>query len=363
MPNRQSILDDYTRYYTEQLERLIGQRMTELEPAYRLLQFKAVDYLKVLYKDISNIKDPVKLKSKLYQIKLQEQLIAQLLPDLQLLDFKQQPYFTSVLAGQLQYGYYTSAYTLEKAAMIRTTVPILTRSNVLSVLANPWLPDKATYSDRIRVNTALIAEKTKEVVTDIVTKNLSYNEAANLLKTKINESYYRSVALVRTEMSRASSLGGSLAAMNNADILDGKYWDATLDSKTAPRDAANDREVFDLDYDTPNNPGVAGKRIPNHPNCRCKYVNKLKYLDPISIRQARKNDSKTSWGDTYVTKAKTYDEYAKERGLPTVKEMLEADNPKRYLRPGETIASLTKQVERKTFNNHTITVSRAPWDK
>lgn len=363
MADRQKLLDEYTQYYAKQLNLLVGQRAVELETPYRLLQLNSVEHLKKLYKDAINNVDLKTLKSKQYKIRLQEQLVAQLWPDLQLLDFKQQAYFTSVLSGQLQYGYYTSAYTLEKAAMIRTTVPILLKSNVLGIIANPWLPDKANYSDRIRVNTALIAEKTKDVVTDIVTKNLNYNNAANLLKTKIDESYYRSIALVRTEMSRASSYGGTLSAINNADILDGKYWDATLDSRTAPRCAANDREIFDLDYDTPVNPGVAGKRIPNHTNCRCMYVNKLRYLDPIDIRQARKGDSKTKWGESYVTNAKNYDDYAKERGLPSVKEMLESDDPKRYLRPGETIASLNKQVVRKTFNRNTIVVPRAPWDQ
>lgn len=36
--------------------------------------------------------------------------------------------------------------------------------------------------------------------------------------------------------------------------------------------------------------------------------------------------------------------------------MVNADNPKKYLRPGETLADLNRQVVRKRFNGQIITV-------
>lgn len=356
MSKEQDLLEQYTHYYQDQLEKIIGRRVSELDPIYKRLQVKAVEYLEQLNKELAEASDAVRA-SRRYRVKMQEAYVAKLLPDLQLLEAAQQPYYTEVLAGTLEYGYYTSAYTLEKAAKVVSTVRILDRSGVLGMLANPWLPDRHTYSDRIRANTQLIADKTLETVEDLVTKRLNYSEAAKELSSKIGESYYNATRLIRTEMKRANSLGSSYAAMDNADILEGKYWDATLDGKTAPRCAKNDRELFDLDYDTPINPGVPGKRIPNHPHCRCGYVNKLRYIDPISKRKAKGKD-----GKDYVTVAKTYDDYAKERGLPSVNEMLEKDNPRRYLRPGETVDSIKQKVVRKEFSGHTITASRAPWD-
>ena len=53
---------------------------------------------------------------------------------------------------------------------------------------------------------------------------------------------------------------------------------------------------------------------------------------------------------------KFFDEYAKEVGIPSVKDMVNADNPKKYLRPGETLADLNRQVVRKRFNGQIITV-------
>ena len=47
--------------------------------------------------------------------------------------------------------------------------------------------------------------------------------------------------------------------MENADIVDGKYRDATFDSKTSAYCAADadysKRNPYDLDYDTPMNQG------------------------------------------------------------------------------------------------------------
>lgn len=361
MGKEQTLLEQYTYYYENQLEQLVGRRMLELDPLYKRLQEAAIKHLEALNEELAKASDPVRA-SKRYRVLMQKAYVAKLLPDLQLLEAAQQPYFTEVLAGTLQYGYYTTAYTLEKAARVASTVHVLTRSGVLGMLANPWLPDKRTYSDRIRTNVQLVADKTAETVKDLVTRRLNYSEAAKDLSAKIGESYYNATRLVRTEMKRANSLGGSYAAMDNADILDGKYWDATLDGDTSAKCAENDvaarnGELFDLDYDTPANPGIPGKRIPNHPHCRCIYVNKLRYIGPISKRKAKGKD-----GKSYITTATTYDDYAKERGLPSVAEMLERDNPKRYLRPGETVESLKQKVERKQFGGRTITVSRAPWD-
>jgi hypothetical protein len=356
----------YVDYYAEQLEQQIGRRTVELAPAYHRLQEQAVKYYEKLEKKIAKASD-AKRMSKRFQKQIQGQYLTQLLPDLELVEAMQQPYFTEVVAGTLRYGYYTSAYSLEMAARIPITVPLLNRAGVLGLIANPWISDKKTYSDRIRANTRLVATKTTATVKDVVVKKLSYNEAARKLAGQIDESYGNAVRLLRTEMTRANALGASFAAMENADILDGKYRDATFDKRTSPycaADAVESRKnLYDLDYDTPANPGFPGHRIPNHPHCRCRWYFVLSTLGVRDYgKVARKNDTRNSFGDSYRTDADTYDDYAKERGLPSVAEMLEKDNPARYLRPGETVDSLNRQVVRRTFNGQTITAAKAPWD-
>ena len=242
-----------------------------------------------------------------------------------------------MICGTVFYGANTTAYILEQAAKCAVTVPNLTASGVLGIIANPWLPDKKTYSDRIRTSVSLVASKSEEVVKELVTKKMQYSDAAKKLSQGIQESYYNASRIIRTEMTRANALGTSYSLMENADIVDGKYRDATFDSKTSAYCAADadysKRNPYDLDYDTPMNPGLPGRRIPNHPHCRCRWVAILSGLG-IKDRQKAALDQ---YGDLYYTKAASYDEYAKEVGLPSVKDMVNADNPKKYLRPGETL--------------------------
>lgn len=87
-----------------------------------------------------------------------------------------------------------------------------------------------------------------------------------------------------------------------------------MDLVTAKKDAQNDGQVFELSYDTPENLGQPGKQIPNHPNCRCKWSPVLSALGTSTKeRIARDRES-----NRIYTKARTYKEYAKERGLPDV---------------------------------------------
>lgn len=82
---------------------------------------------------------------------------------------------------------------------------------------------------------------------------------------------------------------------------------------------------------------------------------KIAILSGLGIKD-RQKVALDQYGDLYYTKAASYDEYAKEVGLPSVKDMVNADNPKKYLRPGETLADLNRQVVRKRFNRQIITV-------
>lgn len=251
---------------------------------------------------------------------------------------------TRNLAHSFSEAYYYHGYALEQSAQVAMTLPILTQGVVMGVLANPWLPDNRTYSDRIRANTTYLAGKMREAVEEGVGKGWGINRLARRIKEVAGEGYYNSVRLARTEMTRAAAQGANHTYMQNADIMDGKRWNAVLDARTAPKDAQNDGKVFDLDYDTPEKKGEAGRRIPNHPNCRCKWTPVLSALG-ISTREriARgEGDTKTKFGERTYTKARDYETYAKERGLPNVNEAVRNEDPRRYLRRGETLADVPK---------------------
>lgn len=348
--------EEYVDYYTSLLDSYVDDHILELAPAYGQLQEAAVGYLEEVTKKYVNEQNPDFVPTRRWAKKIQEEYLTKIIPELNLLNAKLQPFSTSVICGTVFYGANTTAYILEQAARCKVTVPNLTKSGVLGIIANPWLPDGATYSKRIRKSVDLVATQAEKTIKELVTRKMQYSDAAKELSKRIDESYYNGSRIIRTEMTRANALGTSYALMENADIVEGKYRDATFDSKTSAYCAADadysKQNPYDLDYDTPTNPGLPGRRIPNHPHCRCRWVAILSGLG-IKNRQKAALDK---YGDLYYTKAASYDEYAKEVGLPSVKDMVNADNPKKYLRPGETLADLNRLVVRKRFNGQIITV-------
>lgn len=248
-----------------------------------------------------------------------------------------------LLQNHIAYSYVDSAifhtWGLEVATQVAVVAPILTYTHVMGVINNPWLPDAKTYSDRLRANTAYLAAKMNETVLEATDAGWDIPTAARRVQEVAGEGYDNAVRLARTEINRASSQASSHSFIQNADILGSKRWVATLDAKTAAKDADNDGKKFDLAYDTPEVPGVPGKRIPNHPNCRCKYSPVVDGMSAKIRERIARGDGDTldNFGKRYYTKAQTYREYAKERGLPDLDERLAKDNPKKYLRRGEKL--------------------------
>ncbi|WP_238189912.1 minor capsid protein [Paenibacillus sp. L3-i20] len=187
----------------------------------------------------------------------------------------------------------------------------------------------------------------REAVEEAIQKGWDTPRIARRIQDIAREGYHNSVRLARTEMNRAAGQGASHLFMQNADLLEGKRWNATLDSKTAPKDAANDGKIYDLAYDTPEMPGIPGARMPNHPHCRCKWTPKLASLGVRDGERIARGDGDTqdAFGERIYTKAKDYQAYAKERGID-LDERLRNDNPSRYLRrnergPAQVIAKAT----------------------
>ena len=349
LERRQKDLDGFNEKYQGIIDARQEKYAEEIRPTWQRIARKSTDELKAIYnqlqdangvpiKDASNI-DRAKMRNMLRKqeqlASLQAQLVKLMGTDEQAEKLKNN------LAYSYSHAYYFGAFGTEQAAKVAISTPILTESHVMGIINNPWLPDGKTYSDRIRTNTAYLAAKMADSLEEAIGSGWGVNRLARRVQEVAGEGYHNSVRLARTELNRAASMGTSHLYMQNADIMDGKRWNATLDARTAPKDADNDGKIYDLDYDTPENPGKPGERIPNHPNCRCKYSPVLSALG-VSTREriARgEGDSKNQYGERTYTKARTYREYAKERGLPDLDDRLRNDNPRRYLRRGETMAA------------------------
>ena len=345
----QKDLEGYTERYRAILDARHVKYAKELAPVWQRAEKRLAAQIKDLFRLYSDGRGKLsedKLKTMKYRISRMEQLkgeISRILGDtIDPLNTK----LGNNLAYQYTNSYYYQAFALEQALEIQTVVPLVTENQVMGVLANPWLPDGATYSDRIRSSTTYLASKMYQAVGKAAVEGWGWNQTARTIQATAQEGYYNSVRLARTELNRAAAQGANNLYMENADVLDGKRWNATLDSRTAAKDAKNDGKIYPLDYDTPENPARAGERIPNHPNCRCSWTPYINYLG-VSTREriARgAGDSTEKFGERIYTKARTYEEYAKERGLPDLNERLANENPKRYLRPGEDLSAFGAAV-------------------
>jgi SPP1 gp7 family putative phage head morphogenesis protein len=363
----QKDLDGFTAYYDGQLNKTLASHAQNMMPLWKHVEESLLKRAKQLYGEADALDEnlpPItraeKFRALKYEASRLENLAADMAEDIKKAETKLQPYFTSNIAHEFEKGYYFTNWGLEQALKVSVQTPLLTPNRIYGVLANPWLPDGKTYSARLRMNTTYLAGKMRGAMAEAVSYGWGWNEAARRIQEVAQEGYFNSVRLARTEMVRASNLGASYSYMQNSDILDGKRWNATLDQKTAPKDADNDGEIFDLDYDTPENPAVPGKRIPNHPNCRCRYTPVISALGVQKEKGRIAKDPKDKSREYFKG---NYREYAKFKNLPDLDERLKAENPARYLRPGEKLEDLNKQVVRRTVNNREITIPRPMWER
>lgn len=351
LARRQKDLDGFNEKYQEMLDQRATKYAAEIAPTWKRISRNITNEIKAIYNEIQDANgvpikqqpiQPDKLRNMERNLKRLGSLQAQLIKIMGTVE--QAEKLKNNLAYSIAHAYYFQAFGMEQATKVAINVPILTYNQVMGIIANPWLPDGNTYSERLRANTAYLAKKMKDAVEEAIGNGWGINRTARRIQDIAGEGYHNAVRLARTEMNRAASMGTSHCYMQNADILDGKRWNATLDKRTAPKDAANDGKTYDLDYDTPETPGVPGERIPNHPNCRCKYTpilsafpSRMNKWGGKQVRVARgAGDTETQqFGERTYTKARTYREYAKEKGLPDLDERLRNDNPRRYLRRGE----------------------------
>lgn len=336
---RQVQLDDYVARYDAILEQRALQYAKEIAPFWQRAGDRIGEEMARLVAEMQDAqgvpirKQPIQAAKKRNMQRAIEHL-GKLMRYIR--EAEQTGKLTNNLAFTYADSYYFHAFGLQEAAQAGIIAPAITYGQIMGVLANPWVGDGKTYSDRLRANTAYLALKMKDAVEEAVQKGYDINRTARRIQAITQEGYFNSVALARTELNRAASQASSHVFMQNADILDGKRWNATLDSRTAPKDAANDGKIYDLAYDTPEMPGKPGERIPNHTNCRCKYS---PVLASLGVREGERiargeGDSETAFGERTYTKARTYRDYAKERGID-LDEKLRNDDPRRYLRNNE----------------------------
>lgn len=118
------------------------------------------------------------------------------------------------------------------------------------------------------IRRGLIEGQTTDQIVRAVRGTRSAGYADGVLATTTRQAE----AIVRTAVIHASTQARQVFFEQNADIIKGLKWVATLDSRTCPTCAALDGRVFPLD---------SGPRPPAHANCRCTQTPVLKAANQI----------------------------------------------------------------------------------
>jgi SPP1 gp7 family putative phage head morphogenesis protein len=202
-------------------------------------------------------------------------------------------------------------YFIEQDFQVGVTIPQINPGMILAAVERPW--EGRHFSKRIRMRTDLLAAAMEDVITQAAVQGWGVSRTAKEITLRTSESWSSALRLARTELNRAAAQGQTTAYQANADIIGEKEFCATLDKRTSSQCRKADGKRYPLDYDTPENPGREGERIPNHPNCRSYWrpVIKSKVLE----RLERQRSYRIGREERGYTPARTYEEWAKAKRL------------------------------------------------
>lgn len=111
--------EEYVDYYTSLLEDYVDDHILELARPYGQLQEAAVGYLEEVAKKYVNEQNPDFVPTRRWAKKIQEEYLTKIIPELNLLNAKLQPFATSVICGTVFYGANTTAYILEQGREVQ----------------------------------------------------------------------------------------------------------------------------------------------------------------------------------------------------------------------------------------------------
>ncbi|WP_400162913.1 minor capsid protein [Brevibacillus sp. TJ4] len=202
-------------------------------------------------------------------------------------------------------------FFLEQDFQIGVTLPQINPGMILSAIERPW--EGRHFSKRIRMRTDLLAAAMEDVITQAAVQGWGVTRTAKEISMRTTESWSSALRLARTELNRAAAQGQTAAYQANADIIGEKEFCATLDRRTSSQCRKLDGKRYPLDYDTSDNPGREGERIPNHPNCRSYWrpVIKSAVLDKLQ----RERSYRIGKQERGYTSARNYEEWAKAKGI------------------------------------------------
>ncbi|OLN27535.1 minor capsid protein [Desulfosporosinus metallidurans] len=192
--------------------------------------------------------------------------------------------------------YYQSAFVLESGMKTNIKLNLLKNEFVASAVNSKFKGE--LFSKRIWENKASMMDKLQSSIIQAMKGEIHLDKVARNMRDTFNATAYQSMRLVMTEAARVQTQATDDVGRSTG--VTQQMYSATLDMKTNPVDASCDGNVYDIND--------SGKpKIPNHPNCRCCFVN-VPYAgwSPTSRR-----DNSTGKNIGYAT----YKDWAESKGI------------------------------------------------
>lgn len=169
---------------------------------------------------------------------------------------------TNILKRNYSDTYYKNAYVMDSGVKVDLKFDILKKEYIDAAVNNPI--DGTLFSDRIWNNTATVADKLKQSIVDAMNGDTTIDAIGKDIQEIFNVNAYESQRLVNTENTRVQSQ--AIDDIGQSTGCNKQMYSATLEANTCAECGALDGQIFDIDDDSK-------PEIPEHPNCRCLYIN------------------------------------------------------------------------------------------
>ena len=255
---------------------------------------------------------------------------------------------TKAIKGVYQESAYRTAYALNtEMPDIAMNFGLLPTKQVEASVINPI---NIKWPESVKFNTITATKQIREAITAGIIQGKSYPDVARVIKEKFDMAAYKAERIVRTEAHRARSMG-QLATLEEAyeqGVPMLKVWVTAMDQRVRDIHGPMDDqkvEMFDeegnpgLFWDGNNNkapaPGMFGV-AKSDINCRCAMRGEVPGYEPTERRErlteeeyqarkaaeaeraAKENRDPLPIARSEVKPYRTYPEYAKEKGFPSL---------------------------------------------
>lgn len=207
----------------------------------------------------------------------------------------------NIVKGVYTESRYRNAYEMYLRSGRETAFDVVDTDKLNRLIAKPWTVDGKNFSDRIWDNKEKLVKTLNQEFTRAFAVGFNPQTVVDRVTKKLDTDRYNAGRLVMTE-SAYFATKGQIDCYNSLDVEEYEVI-GTLDSLTCSTCGSMDGKHYPV---TAMEAGATAP--PFHPNCRCTTV---PYFDD-EFTEGEERVARDEEGNTYYTKAKTYEEWKAE---------------------------------------------------